>query len=135
MTEKQPNDSQTDALTREIEGLLAVDPSTEFLARVRTRLAEESPSTRKRWWNTLTASIRVRHNLQRMATWGAIVATVMVLAAITTYKRNYESALLRQRKTEQAKVEARMLKQVNAGLSRSVPRAMAPLMGWAPGEK
>jgi hypothetical protein len=47
MTEKRQGSTPTDAtLEREIEGLLAVDPSPEFLARVRTRLAEEPAPSR-----------------------------------------------------------------------------------------
>lgn len=41
-------DAVTDPLDREIESMLAVDPSPEFLARVRTRVAKEpNPSA---WW-------------------------------------------------------------------------------------
>jgi len=59
MTKKRSIDSSADArLAREIEDLLAIDPSPEFLARLRTRLAEEPPlldarvmGPRKRWWH------------------------------------------------------------------------------------
>jgi hypothetical protein len=65
MTEKQSNDSPTDAtLAREIEDLLAVAPSPEFLARLRTQLAQESPfpkaramGPRRRWWKFAVAAM------------------------------------------------------------------------------
>ena len=58
----------------------------------------------------------------------AAAAVVLVLAAIPAYK----NAQQWQREAKQAKADALLVEQVNAGLSRSVPRAMAPLMGWAP---
>lgn len=59
MTKKRSINSSADArLAREIEDLLAIDPSPEFLARLRTRLAEEptlldarAMGPHKRWWH------------------------------------------------------------------------------------
>ena len=46
----EPTDPLNDpTLEREIESLLAVDPSPEFLARVRTRIAQDSPPSPWRW--------------------------------------------------------------------------------------
>jgi hypothetical protein len=68
MTKKRSIDSSADArLAREIEDLLAIDPSPEFLARLRTHLAEAPPlldaramGPRKRWWYfRLPGSIRL----------------------------------------------------------------------------
>jgi hypothetical protein len=55
MSEKRHANAPADAtLEREIESLLAVDPSPEFLARVRTRLAEEpAPSRWQFRWSFL----------------------------------------------------------------------------------
>jgi hypothetical protein len=58
MTGKQPDDSLIDeTLTREIEDLLSINPSTEFLARIRSQVARESSlldrpalGPRKRWF-------------------------------------------------------------------------------------
>lgn len=86
MTEKRPADSPAHStedatLAREIEGLLAVDPSPEFLARVRTRLAEEPP--RRRWSKfLLTGSIRL-----------PVPAVVAILAILLVMA----GALIRQR--------------------------------------
>jgi len=60
--------------------------------------------------------------------WAATAVVVMMLAAIPTY----ENVQKRQRLAEE-KADALLLEQINAGLSRSVPRAMAPLLDWAPG--
>ena len=60
--------------------------------------------------------------------WAAAAAVVLVLSAIPAYK----NAQQRQSEAEQAKADALLLEKVRAGLSRSVPRAMTPLLGWAP---
>jgi hypothetical protein len=60
--------------------------------------------------------------------WAAAAAVVLVLGVIPVYRNTQQ----RQREAEQAKADALLLEQVNAGLSRSVPRAMAPLLDWAP---
>jgi len=53
----EPTDPLNDpALEREIESLLAVDPSPEFVARVRTRIAQEPAPTAWRWsWSFVLA--------------------------------------------------------------------------------
>jgi hypothetical protein len=63
--------------------------------------------------------------------WAAAAVVALVLGAIPAY----ENALQRQREAEQEKADALLMEQVNAGLSRSVARAMAPLMDWAPAGK
>jgi hypothetical protein len=60
--------------------------------------------------------------------WAAAAAVALMLAAVPTY----ENVQQRQREAEQEKADTLLLQQVNAGLSRSVPRAMTPLMNWAP---
>jgi hypothetical protein len=60
--------------------------------------------------------------------WAAAAAVALMLAAVPAY----ENVQQRQREAEQEKADTMLLQQVNAGLSRSVPRAMTPLMGWAP---
>jgi len=61
--------------------------------------------------------------------WAAAAAVVLMLAAIPTYEN-----VQRQREIEQEKADTLLMQQVNAGLARSVPRAMAPLVDWAPSE-
>jgi len=61
--------------------------------------------------------------------WAGAAVVALMLGAIPAYERAQE----RQRESEQEKADAVLLEQVNAGLARSVPRAMAPLMDWAPG--
>jgi hypothetical protein len=60
--------------------------------------------------------------------WAAVAAVMLMLAAVPAY----ESAQ-RQRELDQEKADALLMEQVNANLSRSVPRAMAPLMKWGAG--
>ncbi len=53
-------DAVTDPLDREIESMLAVDPSPEFLARMRTRVAEEPGPSAWRWgWTFAFAGVAV----------------------------------------------------------------------------
>jgi hypothetical protein len=61
--------------------------------------------------------------------WAAAATVALMLAAIPAYQ-----SVQRQREIEQDKADALLLEQVNAGLSRSVPRAMEPLMDRAPSE-
>jgi hypothetical protein len=88
MTEKQSNDSLTDAtLARAIEDLLAIAPSPEFLAHVRTQLAQEAPlldaramGPRKRWWNS-----RLPDSIRRPVPMGiaiAAMAAALILAVL-----------------------------------------------------
>jgi hypothetical protein len=90
MTEKRPVDSSSDAkLAHEIEGLLAVDPSPELFARLRSRLAEEPRSpgagplvTGYRWFKfLLKGSIRVPVPV------GLAVAVVLVLMVVALVRR------------------------------------------------
>jgi hypothetical protein len=66
------------------------------------------------------ASLRVR--------WAAAAVVALMLAAVPAY----ENVQQRQREAQQDKADTLLMQQVNAGLSRSVPRAMTPLLGWAP---
>jgi hypothetical protein len=49
------DEQMNDAFDREIESLLAVEPSPEFVARVRARVAEEPEP--KRWWTSWTLAV------------------------------------------------------------------------------
>jgi hypothetical protein len=62
-------DALTDPLDREIDTLMAVDPSPEFLARVRTRVAAETPQVSWFRWEfaAMAASVGV-----------AVVVTAMI---------------------------------------------------------
>jgi hypothetical protein len=60
--------------------------------------------------------------------WAAASAMALMLGAIPVYEREQQ----RQREAEQEKADAVLMEQVNAGLARSVPRAMSPLMSWTP---
>jgi len=90
MTKKPSIDSSAEArLAREIEDLLAIDPSPEFLARLRSHIAKEPSlldarmlNPHRGWWNVLLpgaletpANLRLR----RMAMCGAMVAAALVL--------------------------------------------------------
>jgi hypothetical protein len=57
----------------------------------------------------------------------ASAVAALTLGAIPAYERTQ-----RQRAAEQESADSLLMEQVNAGLSRSVPRAMAPLVDWAP---
>ena len=71
------------ALEREIERALAVDPSPEFVARVRTRIAEEpSPASRGLGW--LFAGVAT----------AAIAASVVALVMLGPDQRGSETGLL-----------------------------------------
>lgn len=64
--------------------------------------------------------------------WSVAAAAIalLTLGAIPAYQRAQ-----RQREAEQEKADSLLMEQVNAGLSRSVPRAMKPLVDWAPGNQ
>jgi hypothetical protein len=66
--------------------------------------------------------------------WAVAAAVTLALCAIPVYQGVYQSAQQRQREAEQEKADTVLMEQVNAGLARSVPRAMSPLMSWAPGK-
>ena len=58
--------------------------------------------------------------------WAVAVAVALMLGAIPV---SYERTREQQRAAEQAKEDALLLEKVNAGLSRTVPRSMEPLLG------
>lgn len=69
MTEKRRVDSPGEAtLAREIEALLSVDPSPEFLDRIRARVAKEPP--RQQPW----------HRWRMIAAAGAVAAVLVLVA-------------------------------------------------------
>lgn len=59
--------------------------------------------------------------------WVVTAAVVLVLGAIPV---SYERSREQQRAAEQAREDAILLQKVNAGLSRTVPRSLEPLLGW-----
>jgi hypothetical protein len=61
--------------------------------------------------------------------WAVAAVVLLTLAAVPAYEN-----VQRQREIEQEKADTLLMQQVNAGLARSVPRAMTPLMDWAPSE-
>ena len=60
--------------------------------------------------------------------WALAAVVGLALVAIPVYQNEQQ----RQREAEQEKADAVLMEQVNAGLARSVPRAMSSLMSWAP---
>jgi hypothetical protein len=66
---------------------------------------------------------------QRPARWILIAATLVILAAVPIY-RNVEL----RRAAQQARADALLMEQVDAGLSRPVPAPMEPLLTLVPGE-
>src|SRR5579863_9009912 len=89
MTKKRSVDSSADArLAREIEVLLAIDSSPEFLARLRTRLAEEPPlldahaiSPLKGWWKFRPPG-SIRFPVPMGIAIAAMVAAALVLVVL-----------------------------------------------------
>jgi hypothetical protein len=99
----------------------------ETLGRFRDAVRQEGERAEIPGLRALIASDRRAVSLRLR--WAAAAAVVLLLAAIPAF----ENVRQRQREAEQEKADALLMEQVNAGLSRSVPRAMAPLMDWAPG--
>jgi hypothetical protein len=64
----------------------------------------------------------------------AVAVALLALGAIPAYQ-SAQRLNVQQREAEQEKADALLMEQVNAGLSRSVPRAMTPLLDWAPAVK
>jgi hypothetical protein len=62
----------------------------------------------------------------RPVRWVVTTAVVLILGAIPV---SYERSREQQRAAEQAKEDALLLEKVNAGLSRTVPRSLEPLLG------
>jgi hypothetical protein len=64
----------------------------------------------------------------RTLRWVAVAAVVVILGAIPfSYQRTREQ---QQRAAAQAREDALLLEKVNAGLSRTVPRSLEPLLKW-----
>ena len=103
----------------------------EALSRFRDALHQEGERTASPGLQAmLLRDCRLKRARLRLAA-AAVVA--LTLAAIPAYENAQRVNGQRQREAEQARADALLLKQVNTGLARSVPRAMAPLMDWAPG--
>jgi hypothetical protein len=68
-----------------------------------------------------------RPSIGRRLEWGAVMLLVLAFAAIPTYL--HERRLRREAAEERA--DAMLSEQIDAGLSRSVSRALVPLMGSA----
>lgn len=62
----------------------------------------------------------------------AVAVALLALGAIPAYQSS-ERLKVQQREAEQEKADVLLMEQVNAGLARSVPRAMTPLVDWPPG--
>jgi hypothetical protein len=60
----------------------------------------------------------------RPVRWALVAAALLVLAAVPVYRDAQE----RQRQAEIARADARLLEQVDAEVSRAVPRPMEPLV-------
>lgn len=63
----------------------------------------------------------------RPVRWVVTTAVVLILGAIPV---SYEHSREQQRAAEEAREDAVLLEKVNAGLSRTVPRSMEPLVKW-----
>jgi hypothetical protein len=55
---RETNDEELRAIDRELSDLLAVEPSPEFAARVRTRIAQQ-PEPALAWWRWAVSSVAV----------------------------------------------------------------------------
>ena len=62
----------------------------------------------------------------RSLRWAVAAVVVLILGAIPV---SYERTREQQRAAEQAGEDALLLEKVNAGISRTVPRSMEPLLG------
>jgi hypothetical protein len=67
-----------------------------------------------------------RRQQARPLRWVVTAAVVLILGAIPV---SYERTREQQRAAEQAREDAVLLEKVNAGLSRTVPRSLEPLLG------
>jgi uncharacterized heparinase superfamily protein len=141
MIERRRTDSPPDeALAREIEGLMGVDPSPEFLARVSSCLAEESAllgsrvlGPHKQWSTLLTGSIRLfdclRHVIrQRVVTPSRQLALTTVILAVLAAPSIYRAVRDRQRYTHVHVEDQLLLDSIGANVSRAVPQVLEPLM-------
>lgn len=115
MNDRQPSDAlNTDALAREVEQALKVDPSPEFLARIRTRVAEEPSAAVSTWrlrWGLMTAGLGMAAGIVAMLYVGISSARVV--------PRNSSSAP--QAATGAEDLELSPLTQPPVALQREVP--------------
>jgi hypothetical protein len=99
----------------------------EALARFREAVHHEGERSGSPGLQTVLKVDRRSKNIRLR--WAVAAVVVLTLGAIPPYR----IAQQRHHEAEQEKADALLLRKVNAGLSRSVPRAMAPLMNWNPG--
>jgi hypothetical protein len=98
----------------------------DAVARFRSAMIQEGERSQ-------SPSLQAILELERPSTgrhlhWAAVILLVLALGAIPAYL--HERQLHREAAEERA--DAMLSAQVDAGLSRSVSRAMVPLMGSAP---
>lgn len=62
----------------------------------------------------------------RSLRWAVVAVVALILGAIPV---SYERTREQQRAAEQERQDALLLEKVNAGISRTVPRSMEPLLG------
>jgi hypothetical protein len=98
----------------------------EAVEHFRDALREQGEQTASPGLQDILERDRVRRYIRMQ--WAVAAVVMLFLGAIPVYRNAQD----RQREAEQEKADAVLLEQVNAGLARSVPRAMAPLMGWTP---
>ncbi len=107
----------------------------EAVARFRDALRQEGERSESPGLQAILSRNRSAKSIRPQRTrvaWAAAAVVALMLGAIPAYERALRENA-RQRAAEQEKADAQLLEQVNAGLARSVPRAMAPLMDWTPG--
>jgi hypothetical protein len=111
--------------------------SREALSRFRDAVHREAERSESPGLQAILAGERPAKDLRFR--WAVAASVALAVGAIPAYVHSYESARERQREAAQAEADATadslLVEQVNAGLSRSVPRAMTPLAGWAPAGK
>jgi len=95
----------------------------QVVSRFREAVQREGERTEAPGLQTILT--RERRAVSLRLRWAA--AVVVMLAVIPVYQN-----VQRQREAAQETADELLMEQVNAGLSRSVPRAMAPLLDWAP---
>ena len=117
--ERNTDSTFDDRLDREIEDALAVDPSPDFLARVRTRIAEEP---------------RIGTPLIAWRLAGAVVcAAIVVMAIAVTWPREKPAASVTTRRVDappRVREEPPAITNDAAAIAAAPPRATAPR--WKP---